>query len=231
MIPFQQIHQIEITSRCNLRCKYCVHPTMKRAKQDMTDEVFIRSLQWAVFFKERGTQGSLNLAGIGESTMHPKFIQYLATAREALGPEQDLVLATNGLLVNDELAQRMAPFRPRVYVSLHRPERAGPAVEALKKVGLLAGVSADPSIAATDWAGQIKWHVSAARGKCPWVLGGWAMVMSDGSVTRCSIDGTGVGTMLNVMDDLVAHAGTSPYSLCASCHQDVGIEMRKEAAA
>jgi len=34
MIPFQQIHQIEITSRCNLRCKYCVHPHMERAKVD-----------------------------------------------------------------------------------------------------------------------------------------------------------------------------------------------------
>jgi len=232
VIPLASIHQIEITSRCNLRCKYCVHPTMARAKQDMTPEHYVKAIKWAQIFKQRGTQGSLNLAGIGESTMHPQFLDFLAIARQALGTwqEQDLVLATNGLLVTDELAQAMKPFFVRVFVSMHRPEKAGPAIEALKRAGLFAGASADPSLAATDWAGQIKWHVSAQRSPCPWVKGGWGIVLADGRITRCSFDGTGVGVIGHVDDDLTK-IETSPYSLCRKCHQDVGVPIPQEEAA
>ncbi len=230
MIPLQQIHQIEITSRCNLRCRYCVHPTMKRAKEDMDVLVFERAIELARRFKRKGTQGSLNLAGIGESTMHPKFVDFVAHAREVLGEDQDLVLATNGVSVTDDLARALRPFRPRVFVSLHRPEKAGPAVEMFKRAGLLAGVSADPSVAATDWAGQIKWHVSAPRTPCPWVRQGWGIVLSDGRITRCSFDGTGVGVLGHVSDDPDTLT-TSPYSLCSTCHQDVGIRIKETEAA
>lgn len=221
-VAVQLIHQIEITSRCNLRCKYCAHPTMTRAKMDMDWDIYARAIEIVKSCAERGSRGSLNLAGIGESTMHPQFIRMLAYAREQLGEAQELVLATNGLLVNDKMAEAMKPYAPRVFVSLHRPERAGPAIEALKRVGLLAGVSGDPSVAATDWAGQVKWHVSAMRAPCPWVRGGWAMVLSDGSMTRCSFDATGVGIFGHVMD--AEQPYTSPYILCKSCHQDVGVE-------
>jgi hypothetical protein len=230
MFPLRSIHQIEITSRCNLRCRYCVHPTMARSKMDMEPRIFARSLAWAKEFKRRGTQGALNLAGIGESTMHPNFIDFLALARESLGPpeEQHLDLATNGLLVTDELAMAMKPFSPRVWVSLHRPEKAGPAVEALKRAGLIAGVSADASISATNWAGQVKWHVSAQRTPCPWVVGGWAIVLSDGRMTRCSFDGEAKG-LLGHVDEDVTKMRTSAYSLCATCHQDVGVPMPSSA--
>ncbi len=237
MFPLRQIHQIEITSRCNLRCRYCVHPTMKRAKADMDVETYVKAISWAKIFRDRlspeeRANYSLNLAGIGESTMHPQFLDFLAIARESLGPwqEQHLVLATNGLLMTDELAQAMEPFKVVTYVSMHRPEKAGPAIEALKRVNLFAGASADPSLSATDWAGQIKWHVSAKRSPCPWVLGGWGIVLSDGRITRCSFDGTGVGVFAHVDDDL-SLAQTSAYSLCAKCHQDVGVPIPAEDAA
>ena len=41
-----RIYQIEITSRCSLKCDYCPHPTMKRAKQDMPLETFVRALDY-----------------------------------------------------------------------------------------------------------------------------------------------------------------------------------------
>lgn len=233
MFPIANIHQVEITSRCNLRCHYCVHRSMARPKQDMSPETFAKALAWAREFKRRGTQGALNLAGIGESTMHPRFVEFLAAAREALGPpeEQHLDFATNGLLVDDEMARAIAPYRPRVWVSLHRPEKAGPAINALLRAGLQPmGVSVDAAIAGTDWAGQIKWEVTAPRTPCPWVKGGWAVVLSDGRLTRCSFDGTGDGVIGHIDDD-VSKMQTSPYRLCAKCHQDVGVPLTAEAAA
>jgi hypothetical protein len=226
--PVVGIHQIEMTSRCNLRCKYCVHPTMGRAKQDMDDATYRQALTKVSELIARQHPGrrqrELNLAGIGESTMHPEFIRNVAWAREAVGDDVDLIIATNGLLMDDAMAQALKPMRPKVWVSMHRPEKAGPAVEALKRAGLLSGVSADPSIASVDWAGQVSWYVSTpAKGsRCPWVLRGMVFVMADGRVTRCCFDGKGDDAIGTVWDDFTAMR-TSAFSLCAGCHHDVGV--------
>lgn len=226
VFPVTAIHQIEITSRCNLRCRYCVHPSMSRAKQDMDESTYRQTLALtqALIRKYPGRQTELNLAGIGESTMHPEFVRFLYLAREAVGPRMSLVIATNGLLMTPALAREIKDARPDVYVSMHRPEKAGPAIEALRAEGLLRGVSADPSIAAVDWAGQIKWHVSTpAKGtQCKWVRTGWAIALSDGRLARCSFDGTAsetIGTVWDEPDSL----RTAPYALCDSCHLDVGV--------
>ena len=71
MFPIRAIHQIEMTSRCNLRCRYCAHPTMARVKADMDDATFAKALLWA----RQLPSHELNLAGIGESTMHPEFVR------------------------------------------------------------------------------------------------------------------------------------------------------------
>lgn len=225
MILLQRLHQIEITSHCNLKCQYCPSPTLKRKKMHMEWDVFMRSLHWVEYFMEHYGQEEVNLAGIGESTMHPQFLTMLAAARGRLGPDIRIVLATNGKLMTDALAQAMKPWNPTVFVSLHQPVFAGPAVECLRRVGLLAGVSNDPSIAATNWAGQVKWHNSAEPGRpCPWVRQGKTMVMSDGRLTTCSFDASGIGVIGHIDDDLTK-IQTRPYSLCRTCDQDVGFPI------
>lgn len=229
MLPIRAIHQIEMTSQCNLRCRYCVHPKMPRAKMHMDDATYTKALGWVKYFQSKRAHPELNLAGIGESTLHPEFVRNVFLAREAVGKYVAVVLATNGLLMTDELAHAIAPARPSVWVSLHRPERAGPAVEALKRAGILSGISADPSLAAVDWAGQVKWHVSAPKGApCPWIQSSMVMVMADGRVTRCCFDSTGDGVIATVDDDLSKHA-TSPWSLCATCHLSVPQEAASAA--
>jgi hypothetical protein len=115
-------------------------------------------------------------------------------ARKAL-PDVKLVLATNGLLMTEDIVKRIAGTGINVYVSLHRPEKAQGAIAALSKHGILTGVSCDPAIASTNWAGQMKWPVTTpAVGKdCTWVKEGKVIVMADGRVSRCSFDADGCG--------------------------------------
>src|SRR3990167_4554438 len=94
------IHQIEITSHCNLRCVYCPSPNLGRPKVHMDRPTFERSLAWAKALHDRSPgQPELNLAGIGESTLHPFFQEYIERARAVMGWDIEFVLATNGLLV------------------------------------------------------------------------------------------------------------------------------------
>lgn len=215
-----QIHQAELTSRCSLACKYCVHPKMPRAKMDMTREVFEKVLDRVSEYVSRGTQHELNLCGIGESTIHPRFCEFVAIARKRL-PTIDLTMATNGVGLTEEMAKAMTDARMRVWVSLHRPEKAGLAIELLKRHGILHGVSADPSIAAVNWAGQVKWHVSAPPMRCMWQAEGMAIAWSDGRIGTCSFDGQGTDGVIGTVWDEPETLFTKPYSLCKNCHMQI----------
>src|SRR4051812_43206405 len=114
--PIRSLHQIEMTSRCNLRCRYCAHPKMPRAKMDMSAEHYALSLGWAKIYVQRGTQRELNLAGIGESTMHPDFVRNVHLAREAVGWKCRIVVTTNGVAVNEDMVKAIAPAKPAVFV-------------------------------------------------------------------------------------------------------------------
>lgn len=216
----QSIHQIEITSRCNLRCKYCVHPTMARVKEDMAWETFETALRWVGRFIEEKTQGhELNLCGIGESTMHPEFSHMVRRAREVIGPHRELILATNGVGVTEAHAEAMREAHMRVWVSLHRPEKAGPTLNMLQRYGVLAGVSADPSIASVDWAGQVDWEVTAPKGQeCLWLRDSRAFVAANGDVLTCCFDGSGVEGRLGTVWEDVRGMESRAYGLCGKCH-------------
>ncbi len=213
----QQIHQVELTSRCNLRCRYCVHSKMPRPKMDMAMDIFEQVLYLVRGFVSRGTQHELNLCGIGESTIHPQFSEMVHLAREML-PGIDLTMATNGVGMTKEIASTLAAKGVRVWASLHRPEKAALAVEMLKKVGVLAGVSVDPSLASVNWAGQVDWHVSAQPTRCMWLANGMAIAWSDGRIGTCSFDGQGTDGVIGTVWDDPDNLTIKPYSLCAGCH-------------
>lgn len=222
----QRLHQIEMTSRCNLRCRYCTSPTLQRPKVDMDKAMFVQALRWAKHFIDAGTQEELNLAGIGESTIHPEFVRFVNLAREAVGWRCRLVLATNGIYFPEEMAVGITHAMPLIYVSLHRPERAAAAVETLRRHGMFGGVSCDPAVQAIDWAGQVRWPVSVPQNRdCAWLRDGKVMAMADGRVTRCCLDASGVG-VLGTLDDDLASMHTSPYALCEKCDQLVPESMR-----
>ena len=77
------IKQIEITTRCNLKCPYCPSPTMSRKKEDMSLPVYLRALEWVKYYLDARTQGELSLTGIGESLLRysGRIVRYALDSR------------------------------------------------------------------------------------------------------------------------------------------------------
>ena len=227
--PIRDIHQIELTSRCNLKCKYCPHfPNLPREKVDMEWYVFSAALSLIEHYCRQGTQSELSLTGIGESLLHPEFVKMVELSRKAIGPQRRLTITTNGLLLDDAMCAAIAPYKPSVFVSLHRPEKAAFAVDAAKRHGILAGINNSFATSAFDWAGyQKNWTplVSAPRIKCDYLLRGWGVVLVDGRITTCCLDaeakpasdgGGVIGTGFDEPSTLML----KPWSGCATCHMD-----------
>jgi DNA-directed RNA polymerase subunit RPC12/RpoP len=228
--PIVALHQIEVTSRCNLRCQYCTHKTLGREKMDMTRETFARALLHVDYHVNlKLDQDELNLCGIGESTLHENLVEFVEMARRVVGKHTFLNFTTNGLEFTEELAKALVPFmsastghRPGVFVSFHRPEKAGPAYNIAKRYGLLANVSVDPMLSAINWAGQVDWEVTASPDReCMWLRQGKAIVFSDGSVSTCCMDSAHDGVIGTVWDE-PGSLRSKPYDLCASCDQQIG---------
>lgn len=226
--PIRYIHQIEMTSRCNLRCQYCTSPHLGRPKIDMSEADYTTALKWAGVCVEKFGQYELNLTGIGESTMHPEFVRYVHLAREAVGPDCTLLFTTNGLLITEEMVRALRPSGVRAFVSAHRPEKAGPAAEILRRYNMLLGISFDPITGAVDWAGQVEWTggFKAKPRECIWVKYGRAYILADGRVSRCCFDSTGEGVFGHLSDfERGEWLNTSPWHLCHGCDQDVGVSL------
>lgn len=218
--PLREIHEIELSSRCNLACTYCPHPVLEREKEDMYWAVFDASMRLLKRLCSEGTQGELSLTGIGEAVLHPHFVEMAAEARSVLGMDRPFVLTTNGLALTEEIIGALVHLKPKIYVSLHRPELAGPAIERVKRAGLELGVNASFATSSLDWAGQVKWHVSAPRSECQYLAQGWGVVRADGRITTCCMDAHtkhAFGTVWSPKNELVL----APHALCRSCNLDV----------
>lgn len=215
-----ELHQIEVTTICNLRCRYCPHPKMQRPKMHMEMDVFRQALEFAKPFYRAGTQRELSLTGIGETTMHPRIIEMLGLARAEF-PGLDILFSTNGLpTFTEEIAKACAFHKVGVFISLHRPEMAGRAIELAKKYGVFRAFNPAAATSAMNWAGQVDWFVSAPKSICAYLMVGWAVALVDGQVTSCCLDSENKGIIGTVWDDPLS-LKIKPYSLCATCHEVV----------
>lgn len=191
----------------------------------MAWETFEQALRLVKHYCSAGSQGELALTGIGEALMHERFVDMVAAARKVMGPTRPLTFSTNGLLLDDALCEKLKPYYPAIYVSLHRPEKAGPAIEAAKRAGLLAGVNAAAATSSFDWAGQLKWQVSAPRIPCEYLRVGWATVHVDGHVVTCCLDASGASSVGTVWDDpktlMIKPWEDGRGGGCSACHMSV----------
>lgn len=227
--PIREIHQIEMTSRCNLRCKYCPHfPKLPRPMEDMERDTWLQALELVAFYCRQGTQTELSLTGIGESLLHPNFVEMAIEARSTIGEHRQLTITTNGLLLDEVMCAALAPLRPKVFVSLHRPEKAAPAVEAARRHGILAGINNSFVTSAFDWAGyQKNWTqmVSAPKIKCEYLRSGWGVILVDGRITTCCLDAEAKaeeygGGVIGTVWDAPAELKLKPWEGCESCHME-----------
>ena len=221
--PVTQLHQLEPTTRCNLRCVYCPQALgtpkgsgFPRAREDMTMETFNQVMDLLKYYVKQGTQGELAFTGIGEPTLHPELPQMMEQARKILGFGRPLVMSTNGLTFTEEIAKALEPLRVKVYVSLHRPEKAGPAIEIARRYGLFENSNNGFATSSFNWAGQVKWHVSHDRTPCSYLYEGWGTVLVDGRVSTCCLDADGSGVVGHVTDD-PATLAMKPFKLCQTC--------------
>jgi len=215
MTPITTVHQIEITSRCNLKCQYCPHPHLQRVKEDMTMKVFVAALEWAQTMESP----ELSLTGMGESTLHPQFCEMLRLARYIL-PETKLLLSSNGVRVSDEQLKAMHDTNTILWISAHRPEVAGKTLQRSLSARVMTGINNNIIDSGFNWAGQVNWANMAPPHVCQYLEKGWATVLSNGDVVSCCMDAHGLHPWGNVMDEVrPTHIGE--MSLCKNCHLSV----------
>jgi hypothetical protein len=221
--PVKTLRVIEATSRCNLACVYCIHPTMPRPKVDMTPEIWARVLLWLRYFRQKGTQTEVVFTGVGEPTLHPNLPAMLLDVRRALGPEHPILLSTNGKTATKALAEAMAPATPAVCVTSHFAHVAGPAAMLYHEAGLLARISTDPVTGPQDWAGQVPWPTifrGPNRPTCGVLADAAAQVNADGTLAVCCMDGSHQTADGSIFDDPEETAfRMRPYALCDACWQ------------
>lgn len=221
--PITQIHQLEPTTFCNLRCAYCPQGSgtpkgsgFPRKREYMTRETFGQTMELVRYYVTRGTQGELAFTGIGEPTMHPDLIEMMTAGRRVLGSGRDLVISTNGLTFTDEIARALGDLKAKVYVSMHRPEKAGPAIELAKRYGCFADSNQSFATSAFNWGGKVNWFVSHDRVPCEYLRAGWGVVLVDGRVSTCCLDSEGTGVVGTIWDNPETLA-IKPFSLCGTC--------------
>lgn len=230
------LHQIEVTSTCNLRCAYCLWPTMTRPKVHISEAHWQAALTWVRHFVRHGTQGELLLFGTGEPFLHPDFPRFAMEAREVIGPGRRLVTTSNGLAVTPELVDALRPSGIRVYVSLHRPEKAEKAARLLWHAGLLEDTVVDAVMSPNSWGGQVQWYDRVTdreagatvdgpkaapydkRPVCPWTGAGWLFVAADGTFRNCCY-ANGDTPVMAMVTDAPTGLDVQPWSACGACWQ------------
>ncbi|MBI5018279.1 MAG: radical SAM/SPASM family putative metalloenzyme maturase [Deltaproteobacteria bacterium] len=95
---------VEVTTRCNLRCRMCVKQAAGCSVEegDLTPETF------AALEPALPGLDALVLSGIGEPLLHPELEAFVRRAKALLPPEAWVGFQTNGLLLDGDRAASLA---------------------------------------------------------------------------------------------------------------------------
>ena len=104
---------IEITNRCNLKCKMCFKQYWEDEEGNMDYSLFLKILDDAEDFPELEM---IYFGGIGEPTVHPRFMDMV---REVKKRGYALGMSTNGFLLTDKVIKELVKLETDlIYISL-----------------------------------------------------------------------------------------------------------------
>ena len=90
---------IELTSKCNMECKFCPYPVLKRKKQDMPHEYVLKILEEV---KDKNKDVTFHV--LGEPLLNKRFFEYARLCDEK---GINYWLVTNGLALTPEVSDRL----------------------------------------------------------------------------------------------------------------------------
>ena len=102
---------IEITSRCNLRCKHCYNESGV-----LKEEISLEALNNVLRCYDENVYPFITLSG-GEPLLHPQFWDILKTIQES--GVRNILLITNATLITRDIAKRLADSKIAIQVSLN----------------------------------------------------------------------------------------------------------------
>lgn len=190
---------------------------MARPKADMPDDVFERVCYWLKEFR----QDVVNLHHFGESTMHPKFIDWLDQISDIVPV---VAVSSNGVGVTREMVRDMKKAGlDNLALSIHRPEVVQKVAQWCIDEDLPYNWASGPISAPHNWAGQvdgIRNSTWAESFVCQFLQDQSCIIFQDGRVGTCCIDAEGIVDLGTVWDDLRA-VDLKPMKLCLTCHQQI----------
>jgi hypothetical protein len=221
-----KIYQIEITSRCTLKCEYCPHPTMKRAKEDMALAFFERALDYPFAYDV------VTAHHFGEPLLHQDIVTMCRMSFErglAFGFSTNLnvrrPLDTVGRLVDAGLGWLKISFHNDI-----ARQRAEEIQAAFPELPLIFETLERKH----SWAGQVAvpWHSNqrCVPGvmDCEFHVFDHCVVSAQGRLLACCLDVEGrsdFGGLLDHSPEAFARLRNDVlFDLCASCPMCTPIE-------
>ncbi|MEM2341654.1 MAG: radical SAM protein [Candidatus Bathyarchaeia archaeon] len=93
--------QIEVTNRCNFNCQMCVRRIWNTTLVDLNLDLYKKLASTFKHLKR------LILYGLGEPFVNPSFIEMLKIAKENLPKDSEIIVSTNGSLLNPILSEKI----------------------------------------------------------------------------------------------------------------------------
>ena len=214
------INTIEVSTLCQLKCKYCINPLMKD-KGIMTEDIFEQSLYWLEILCRRGTQQEVNMNGNGEATLDPNLPRRVRKVKDIVG-DRTVELCSNAVGVTREMViELLDNGLDKFDLSPHNPYEVRRLVSETHDLKINGIINMGSFTASHNWAGQLpeQYQIKMTYTlPCLPMIEGRAHILSDGKVVPCCYD-RGMGLIGTVFDDDLLSRPLNKFELCKTCHQ------------
>ena len=95
---------IEITNRCNLKCKFCVNRSMQRVKQDISNDIFHKIINDIKCYPE---VNNIIPVGLGEPFLNKNWYELLVIIKKEF-PSIPIYIVTNGVLLTQDVIDKIS---------------------------------------------------------------------------------------------------------------------------